>query len=132
MADIPKRPLSPHMQVYRWQLHMVLSILHRMTGLALGAGTLLLAWWVLAIAAGPDAYRLFQDFITGILGRLILFGFTFALILHALNGIRHLFWDVGKGFELDTVRQSGLIVVILSVALTVITWAAGYWIAGRF
>ncbi|MCG8450088.1 MAG: succinate dehydrogenase, cytochrome b556 subunit [Pirellulales bacterium] len=111
---------------------MMLSILHRATGVALGAGTLLIAWWVLAIASGPDAYGLFQGFITSILGRLILFGFSFALILHALNGIRHLFWDMGKGFELETVRQSGLMVVILAISLTVITWAAGYWVAGSF
>ena len=125
------RPLSPHLQVYRWKLHMALSILHRATGVALGFGTLLIAWWILATAAGPDAYNAFITLAGGIIGRLVLFGFTFALMLHLLNGIRHLFWDAGYGFELDTVQKSGVAVVVLAVVFTAAIWVGGYYVAGK-
>lgn len=126
------RPLSPHLQVYRWGLHMALSILHRVTGAALGFGTLLLAWWLMAIAAGPDTYNQFLEFIRHPIGRLVLFGFSYALIFHMLNGIRHLYWDMGAGLEVDTVKRSGQLVVALSVILTVVVWAGGYYATGRF
>lgn len=97
------RPLSPHLQVYKPQITSVLSILHRTTGVGLGIGTLLLAWWLIAAAAGPDAFETAQAFIGSVIGRILLFGFTIALFYHLANGIRHLVWDAGYGFELSTV-----------------------------
>ncbi len=126
----PDRPLSPHLQVYRWQITNTLSILHRLTGVALGVGTLLMAYWLIAIAAGPEAFATAQDLVGSIVGRIILLGFTFALAFHFSNGIRHLFWDTGKGFELSTVHTSGWIVVIASVVLTLATWILGYAVRG--
>src|SRR5688500_2907199 len=93
------RPLSPHLQIYRWQITMVMSILHRITGVALAVGTLLLIWWLVAAAAGPDAFATAQDFLGSILGRLLLLGWSWALFYHLCNGIRHLAWDAGWGFE---------------------------------
>ncbi len=126
----PDRPLSPHLQVYRWQITNTLSILHRLTGVALGVGTLLMAYWLIAIAAGPEAFATAQGFVGSIVGRIILLGFTFALAFHFSNGIRHLFWDSGRGFELTTVHTSGWIVVIASVVLTLATWILGYAVRG--
>ena len=118
-----RRPLSPHLQIYKPQLTSVLSISHRATGVGLAAGLLLLTWWLLAAAAGPDSFAVVQDFLGSWLGYLILFGFSYALMFHLCNGVRHLFWDAGWGFELDTVYRSGWAVVIASVALTVLAWA---------
>ncbi|EDP62793.1 succinate dehydrogenase, cytochrome b subunit [alpha proteobacterium BAL199] len=118
-----RRPLSPHLQIYKPQLTSVLSISHRATGVGLAAGLLLLTWWLLAAAAGPDSFAVVQDFLGSWLGYLILFGFSYALMFHLCNGVRHLFWDAGWGFELDTVYKSGWAVVIASVALTVLAWA---------
>lgn len=126
----PDRPLSPHLQVYRWQITNTLSILHRLTGVALGVGTLLMAYWLIAIAAGPEVFATAQSFVGSIVGRIILLGFTFALAFHFSNGIRHLFWDSGRGFELTTVHTSGWIVVIASVVLTLATWILGYAVRG--
>ena len=126
-----KRPISPHLQVYRWELHMMLSILHRTTGVALGAGTLLLAWWVMALAGGEQSYETFQGFIQHPIGQIILFGFSFALVFHAMNGIRHLFWDIGMGFEKNQTRTSGLLVVGLSVIFTVLIWVYAYMLMGK-
>lgn len=122
----PQRPLSPHLQIYRWQYTSVLSILHRITGIALAVGTLLLVYWLIATAAGPDAFATAQAFIGSILGRLLLFGWTVALFYHLANGIRHLLWDSGRGFELRTAYASGWAVVIAAVALSLIAWIAGY------
>lgn len=119
------RPLSPHLQIYRWQITSVLSILHRFTGLALSAGTLLLVWWLVALATGPDAFATAQAFVGSWLGRLLLLGWSFSLFFHLANGIRHLFWDAGYGFEIKTTTASGWTVVVTSVALTVIAWVAG-------
>jgi succinate dehydrogenase / fumarate reductase cytochrome b subunit len=129
MAGV-ERPLSPHLQVYRPQISSVLSITHRITGAALGVGTLLLAWWLVAAASGPDAFATVQGFIASILGRLILFGFTWALFYHLCNGIRHLGWDAGYGFEIPVMERTGWAVVIASVALTLVAWAAGYALRG--
>lgn len=119
------RPLSPHLQIYRWQITSVLSILHRLTGLALSVGTLLLVWWLVALASGPDAFATAQAFVGSWLGRLLLLGWSFSLFFHLANGIRHLFWDAGYGFEIKTTTASGWAVVVTSVALTVIAWVAG-------
>ena len=99
-----------------------MSALHRLTGIALGVGTLLLTWWLIALAAGPDSFEVVQDFIGSVLGIIILIGFSWALFYHLCNGIRHLFWDLGRGFELSQVSASGWTVVIGSVVLTVLAW----------
>ena len=120
------RPLSPHLQIYRWQWTMLLSIVHRITGVALTVGTLLLVWWLVATAYGPESYAGVQAFIAHWFGRLILLGFTWALFYHLSNGIRHLFWDAGRGFELSTGYGSAWVVVLASVVLTALAWLAGY------
>ena len=121
-----KRPLSPHLQVYRPQLTSVLSITHRLSGVALGVGTLLLVYWLAAAAAGPEAFEGAQSFVGSFLGRLLLFGWTLGLFFHLCNGIRHLVWDIGVGFELDDVYRSGWTVVVATVLLSLLTWIVGY------
>lgn len=126
------RPLSPHLQVYKPQLTSVLSIMHRMTGIALAAGTLMLVWWLLAAGAGAGAYAGFQDFAGSVLGRLLLLGWTFSLFYHLCNGIRHLFWDAGRGFGLPEAYASGWAVVGASGLLTLAAWIWGYASMGAF
>jgi succinate dehydrogenase cytochrome b subunit len=123
---IPNRPLSPHLQVYKPQLTSLLSILHRITGVGLAVGALLLVWWLVAAAAGPDAFATVQAVNGSWIGRLLLFGWTFALFYHLCNGIRHMFWDIGMGFDMSSVQRSGWMVVLGSGALTVIAWIWGY------
>jgi succinate dehydrogenase cytochrome b subunit len=125
MANV-ERPLSPHLQIYKPQITMITSITHRITGIGLGAGTLLLAWWLIAAAAGPDAYATANGFLSSWFGRLLMFGFTWALFFHLCNGIRHLFWDMGKGFELPDMRRSGMLAIVASVVLTLLTWFVAY------
>ncbi len=124
------RPLSPHLQVYRPQITSMLSILHRITGVGLGAGTLLIAWWLIAAATGPEAFDTAQAFIGSLIGRLILLGFTWALFYHLCNGIRHLVWDAGYGYDLDSVTRTGWLVVVASLVLTALAWIAGYGMRG--
>jgi succinate dehydrogenase / fumarate reductase, cytochrome b subunit len=119
------RPLSPHLQIYKPQITSVLSISHRMTGVALTVGTLLLVWWLLAAAAGPVAYAQAQAFIGSWLGILLLVGWTYALFFHLCNGIRHLVWDTGYGFDLATTYATGWAVVAASAGLTLIAIIAG-------
>jgi succinate dehydrogenase / fumarate reductase cytochrome b subunit len=119
------RPLSPHLQVYRPQLTSVLSILHRATGIALSVGALYLVVWVVFASAGPATYAQFQSFNTSILGRIVLGGWLFSAFYHLCNGIRHLFWDAGYGFELKDAYRSGWIVVAVSLVATIISWIAG-------
>lgn len=126
----PDRPLSPHLQVYRPQMTSVLSILHRLTGVALTLGTLLLTWWLVAAAYGPDQFDTVQAAVGSWLGQLILWGFTFALFYHLGNGVRHLAWDFGWGFELGHLRASGLAMVAFAVAATVVTLIAAYAVGG--
>ena len=120
------RPLSPHLQVYQPQWTSVLSIMHRLTGVALTIGTLLLVYWVVAAAAGEQTYETARDLIGSFFGRLCLFGWSVALFYHLCNGIRHLFWDAGLGFELSTAYRSGMAVLAGTVALTLVSWIAGY------
>src|SRR5262249_6198350 len=122
----PQRPLSPHLQIYRWQLTSVMSILHRITGIALAVGTLLLVYWLVAAAAGPAEFATAQAFIGSILGRLLLFRLTVALFYHLAHRISHLLWDAGRGFELRTAHASGWTVVIAAAALSLLAWIAGY------
>jgi succinate dehydrogenase / fumarate reductase cytochrome b subunit len=119
------RPLSPHLQVYRWQITSVLSIGHRFTGVVLSLGTLLLVWWLVALASGQQSFEVAQGFVGSWLGRLLLLGWSFSLFYHLANGIRHLFWDAGYGFEIKTTTASGVAVVVASVVLTAIAWIAG-------
>lgn len=119
---VTNRPLSPHLQVYKPQLTSVLSITHRATGVALALGLLLLVYWLLALAAGPESFAGARALLSSWIGRIVLFGFSFALFYHLCNGIRHLFWDAGLGFELKAVYASGWAVVAVSVALTALAW----------
>lgn len=119
------RPLSPHIQIYRPQITTVLSITHRATGVALAVGTLLLVWWFAAAATGPEAFATVQRVLASWIGRVLLFGWTLALFYHLCNGIRHLFWDAGLGFELKTTYISGWLVIIATLALTALTWVWG-------
>jgi succinate dehydrogenase / fumarate reductase cytochrome b subunit len=125
------RPLSPHLQIYRPQLTSMLSISHRMAGVALAVGTLLLVYWLVATASGPDAYAQAQAFIRSWFGMLILFGWSVALFYHLCNGIRHLFWDAGYGFELKAAYASGYAVLAGTVVLTVVAWMIGCSMLGR-
>lgn len=120
-----QRPLSPHLQIYRPQITSMLSICHRLTGLALSVGLLLLVWWLVALATGPEAFATAQGFTGSWLGRLLLLGWSFALFYHLANGIRHLFWDAGYGYDLKTTTASGWAVVAASVVLTLIAWGVG-------
>ena len=122
--DPANRPLSPHLQIYRPQITSVLSILHRLSGVGLGVGTLLLTYWLISVAAGPGPFDFAQGLIRSWVGIVLLIGWTFGLLFHFCNGIRHLFWDAGYGYELDTVYRSGWVVVLTSVLLT-----AGIWLA---
>jgi len=116
------RPLSPHLQVYRPQLTSVLSISHRATGVALAAGAVLLVVWLLALAGGPESYASASSVLGSLPGKAVMFLFTLALFYHLCNGIRHLFWDAGYGFELATAYASGKAVVAIAAVLTALTW----------
>lgn len=124
MADVNRgnRPLSPHLSIYNQSYTGTLSILHRMTGVAMTLGAVLIVWWLLAAATGPEAFATADGFLTSLLGRLILIGSLWALSYHLLNGVRHLFWDAGYGFNLSLVRSSGWVVLIGSVVLTALVW----------
>ncbi len=126
MPQSSNRPLSPHLQVYRPQITSVLSITHRACGVALAVGTLVLTWYLLAAASGPDAFAVAHGFITSLIGRLLLFGWSFALFYHLSNGIRHLAWDLGYGFELETLNRTGYAVVMSASLLTLVAWVAAY------
>ena len=119
------RPLSPPLQIYRWQLTSVLSTLHRAAGLALSAGAILLVWWLVAAASGADAYEGVADFLGSWLGLLMLFGWTVSLFYHLCNGIRHLVWDTGHALDLESTYLGGWLVVGGTALLTVIAWVAG-------
>ncbi len=112
------RPLSPHLQIYKPQISSVLSIFHRMTGIALCFGLFIVAWWVIAAASGPDRYAQFHTYAGSIVGQTVLLGWAWALMYHTLAGIRHLFWDAGYGFSIPAFTRSGWAVVIGSFALT--------------
>ncbi len=126
-----QRPLSPHLQIYRPQLTTILSISHRAAGIALAVGTLLLVCWVVSAASGPTAFASLQGFLGSWFGKLILFGWSAALFYHLCNGIRHLFWDAGYGFELKTAYASAYAVLIATAVLTVLAWILGLGAMGR-
>jgi succinate dehydrogenase / fumarate reductase, cytochrome b subunit len=124
------RPLSPHLQIYKPQLTATLSIFHRATGVFLVIGTLLLVYWLTSLAGGAESYAQAHAFFGSIFGRVILLPWVFALFYHLCNGIRHLFWDMGVGFEISTVYASGKLVVVAAVALTLATFAMAYTMQG--
>lgn len=124
------RPLSPHLQVYKWQLTMVLSIVHRATGIALCAGVPFLLYWIWSLTAGEAGYYQAQSFFASALGRIVLFGLSASLFYHLCNGIRHLYWDIGRGLEIPAVYRGGRIVVIATAVLTLVAWIAAYAAAG--
>ena len=126
------RPLSPHLQVYRPQLTSVLSIMHRLTGIALAFGMLVFVYWLVAVAGGAESYETARTLIGSWFGRLLLFGWSLCLFYHLCNGIRHLFWDVGMGLELADVYRSGWAVVAATLVLTMASWIAGYAAMGAF
>lgn len=117
-----ERPISPHLQVYKPQITSVLSIFHRITGVAMTFGLILLVAWIFTLSLGEEYFEYFVMFIKSWFGLLILFGFTFALNYHLCNGIRHLFWDAGYGYEIETVHKSGLAVLVVSFVLTILIW----------
>ena len=120
------RPLSPHLQIYRPMLTMMMSILHRITGVVLYFGVLLLVWWFSAAATSDSYFDLVQRFFGHWLGRLLLFGFTWALIHHMLGGLRHFLWDTGRGFDLKLVELLARANLAGSVVITVLLWIIGY------
>jgi len=119
-----ERPLSPFMLPtwYRFQITSLLSILHRLAGIALALGSILLAWWLIAVAAGGDMFAATHAFIASSVGMLLLFGWSVAFFYHLCNGIRHLAWDAGYGFEIRTAHRSGYAVLAATVVLTVLAW----------
>jgi succinate dehydrogenase / fumarate reductase cytochrome b subunit len=124
-GKLVRRPLSPHVQIYRWPISMVLSILHRVTGVALGVGTLLLTWWLIAAATSDAAFAAAQWFIGSAFGLLLLFGWSLALFFHLYSGVRHLIWDAGVGFDSPTYNVTGWAVVIATGVSTVLVWVIG-------
>ncbi|MBU0858721.1 MAG: succinate dehydrogenase, cytochrome b556 subunit [Alphaproteobacteria bacterium] len=127
MAEAPKnspRPLSPHLQIYRWPLGMAMSIMHRASGAALAVGTLMIIWMLLAAAYGPSAWQDFNDFASSGLGQVMLFGWTAALFYHLCNGVRHLIWDTAHLFKLENANRAGLVVLLAAAIMTALFWCA--------
>ncbi|MBP0618213.1 succinate dehydrogenase, cytochrome b556 subunit [Jiella mangrovi] len=123
MSDVKSaRPLSPHLSIYRFRPTMAMSIIHRITGSALYVGTLLLVWWLVAAASGPDAFATASAFFGSIIGQLILFGYSWALIHHMFGGIRHFIWDTGQAISKETSTKLAMATIIGSLAVTVILW----------
>jgi len=125
-----ERPLSPHLQIYRFTITMAMSIIHRITGIGLYAGTALLAWWLIALATGPDAYAFFLTVAGSWIGKLVLFGFTWALANHLLSGLRYFWWDAGLAFEKKTADIVSWSAAIGGVVLTIVIWAAAISLRG--
>ena len=123
------RPLSPFM-TYRWTLTMAMSIVHRITGIALYFGTILMAWWLIATASGPGAYAQVQGFTSSFFGRVIVFGYTWALMHHMLGGARHLIWDLGYGFGKVERERLTLAALVGSITLTIVIWIVAYAVGG--
>ena len=124
------RPLSPHLQVYKFMLTYLMSGLHRISGFVLYFGVLLVAWWLIAAASGPNAYANFEWFMGSLIGRLVLLGYTWALLHHLLGGIRHLLWDLGHGFEPAEREFLAVATIVGSISLTLVVWVVGYLAMG--
>ena len=121
-GKLVRRPLSPHLQIYKPQITSALSILHRITGVALAAGSLLMVCWLVSAASSPEAYYGVRDFTVSWLGRLLMFGWTVALIYHLCNGLRHLAWDAGFGFDNGVYKTTGIAVLAITAVGTVLVW----------
>ena len=117
-----KRPLSPHLQIYKPQLTSILSILHRATGVTLSMGSIILVLWIIALTLGEETYAMFSLIVNHWFSKFVLLGFTFGLFYHLSNGIRHLFWDAGYGYDLKVAYISGSVVVVASLFFTAVTW----------
>lgn len=128
MAEVKPaaRPLSPHLQIYRWSWTMAMSVAHRATGAALYGGTLLVAFWLVAAASGPAAYDTAQAIAGSVLGRLVLFGYTFVLLHHMVGGLRHFIWDMGHGYDPQTRMNLAKFSGLVSGVLTLLVWIAAY------
>ncbi len=124
------RPLSPALQVYRWHLLMAMSILHRASGVLLALGAVVLVVWLLALASGPEAYVRVSGVIGSVPGQVLLFGWSAALFYHLCNGIRHLFWDAGKGYDLSAAYASGYAVLAATLILTLAAWGGACLVLG--
>jgi succinate dehydrogenase / fumarate reductase cytochrome b subunit len=129
-GKLVRRPVSPFMlgSAYKFQTSSLTSIMHRITGCALGVGTLLLTYWLVSAASGDGAYSIAEAILGSWFGILVLFGFTVALFYHFCNGIRHLAWDAGKGFELPDMHRTGGLVIAATVILTIAFWALAFFI----
>ena len=121
MSD-SKNPLSPHLQIYRWQISSLLSITHRISGIINLLALILIFFWLIFLSLGENNYQSFLLIINSFIGKFILIGFTWSMSFHLLSGIRHLVWDLGYGFEIKTANITGIIVIISSLALTIIFW----------
>lgn len=128
MAEVKPaaRPLSPHLQIYRWSWTMAMSVAHRATGAALYGGTLLVALWLIAAASGPSAYDTAQAIAGSVLGRLVLFGYTFVLLHHMVGGLRHFIWDMGHGYDPQTRMNLAKFSGLVSGILTLLVWIVAY------
>lgn len=122
MSNPQSRPLSPHLQIYRWPITMFTSIAHRAAGMVLAVGSVLLAVWLVSAACGPDAYAAVNGVFGSWFGQIIMFLWSIALFYHMCNGIRHIFWDFGLGFEIPTARATSYVVFAGAAALTIIIW----------
>ncbi len=122
----PERPLSPHLQIYSPLISMMMSIMHRITGAALYFGSLLLMWWLVAAAVGPHYFEFVNGLFGSWLGRLILLGYTWALMHHLMGGIRHFIWDTGRGYDLKTIDLLSWGTLVTSTLLTALIWLAAY------
>jgi succinate dehydrogenase / fumarate reductase cytochrome b subunit len=125
-ATLVQRPLSPHLGIYRWAPTMLASILNRATGIALSAGSLLLVWWLVAAASGPDAFNQVQNFARSPIGLLMLLGWTASLFYHLFGGLRHLAWDMGHGFAKPSLNPMTFVVLGLTFLATLLVWLAAY------
>ena len=120
-----KNPLSPHIQIYRWQVSSLVSIIHRITGMLNLLGLIFICVWISSAGISENLFEYFSVFLKSFIGRFILIGFTWSISYHLLSGIRHLFWDLGYGYEIKTANFSGILVILSSLILTIVLWMIG-------
>lgn len=124
------RPLSPHLQIYRWPVTMASSIMHRVSGMWLSVGSAALVFWLICAALGPDSYAIARGFFSSGWGIALLMLWSMAFFYHLVNGIRHLFWDAGKGFELRTALGASWVIIGIAAACTIVSWIFGFMVIG--